>query len=132
MTVPNLVDLLARLRDESNSNCITIIHAEKHGEGDWVIANAAARLARNNIKVAGPEPIKVIDVVERAIRMGAKVAFVGEVRREEDARAVRAAAALNIKPVGIVTAGKLVDAQALLTILGPWKGYDLVLLSQQQ
>ncbi|MGZ3497189.1 MAG: hypothetical protein ACXWNK_16605 [Vulcanimicrobiaceae bacterium] len=131
MRVPNLVELLTRLRDDSIAHGITVVHAEREGEGDWVLANAAARLARSNVKVVGPEPIKAVDLVEHAVRIGAKLVFIGEIRREEDARAARAAAALRIKPVGIITANKLSDAQALITVLGPWKGYDIALLSQQ-
>ena len=131
MSVPNLVELLSRLRDESVVHGITVVHAEKEGEGDWVLATAAARLARSNAKIVGPEPIKAVDLVEHAIRVGAKLAFIGEIRREEDARAARAAAALGIKPVGVITAPKLSDVQALITVLGPWKGYDVALLSQQ-
>lgn len=131
MSVPNLVELLTRLRDDSIAHAITVLHAEREGEGEWVSATAAARLARSNVKLVGPEPIKAVDLVEHAVRIGAKLVFIGEIRREEDARAARAAAALGIKPVGIITVPKLSDAKALVTVLGPWKGYDVALLSQQ-
>jgi hypothetical protein len=129
LTVPNLVELVSRLRDRSLRTPVTVIHCIQDGESEWVLSTAAARLARDNIRTLGPEPIKPIDLVEHAVRVGAKVAFVGELRREEDARAARAAAALDIHPVGAITAPTREEAEALLTILGPWKGYDVALLS---
>lgn len=76
LSVPNLSELVVRLRDPACTRCVTLIHAKRDGEGEWVLANAAARLSRGNIKVFGPE-------------LGA-------------ALIVHKAAALGIKPVGTI------------------------------
>ena len=68
-------------------------------------------------------------MVEHAARIGAQVVLTGEMRREDDARALRAAAALGMRPVGVITAAKLSEAQMMLAVLGPWTNYDVALLS---
>ncbi|HEY8321708.1 MAG TPA: hypothetical protein VIG46_08000 [Candidatus Baltobacteraceae bacterium] len=128
MSVPHLSELLARLRDETTRRSITILHATRPDEGEWIFSNAASRLTRSGIRVFGPEPMKAKDLVEQAAHIGAKVIYVGELRREEDARAVRAAAAFGIRTVATITAGSIEEAQRLLEILGPWTAYNLALL----
>ncbi|HTX59209.1 MAG TPA: hypothetical protein VMH02_05975 [Verrucomicrobiae bacterium] len=129
MSVPNLPELLARLRSDSIKHGVTIVHAKAQGEGDWILGTASARLKRGNLKIVGPEPHTPKDLVEHALRIGAKIVLAGELRREEDSRALRAAAALGVHAVGVITAGKLSEAQALLAFLGPWTNYDVSLLS---
>jgi hypothetical protein len=129
LSVPHLRELLERLRSETIRHGITIVHAKRPAEGEWILSNARARLLRGSIKIVGPEPVKASDLVEQAARIGAKVVLAGEIRREEDARALRAAAALGMKPVGIITAEKLSEAQMRLAVLGPWTNYDLAMLS---
>ena len=129
LSVPNLTELVARLRDPALRHCVTIVHAKKEGEGEWVLANAAARLMRNNVKVFGPEPGTAGDVVEHALRIDAKVVFTGDLRRSEDAMAFRKAAALGIRPVGTITVIRLIEAKMLVEAMGPWTGFDVALLS---
>ena len=129
LSVPNLPELVTRLRDPDIKRCVTVIHAKREGEGEWVLANAAARLMRSKIKVFGPEPGTVADVVEHAIRIDAKVVFTGELRRTEDGIAFRRAAALGVRPVGTITVIRLLEAQMLLETMGPWIGFNVALLS---
>jgi stage III sporulation protein SpoIIIAA len=128
MSVPHLTELLARLRDETARRSITIIHASKAEEGEWIFSNAASRLSRSGIRIFGPEPMKAKDLVEQAAHIGAKVIYVGELRREEDARAIRAAATFGIRTVATITASQLEETQRLVEILGPWTGYDIAIL----
>lgn len=129
LSVPNLAELLLRLRDPSIRNCITAVHAKQQGEGEWVLANAAARLMRGKIKVLGPETGTAIDLVDHAIRIEAKVVFAGELRRGADGLAFRRAATFGIRPVGVITCIRLVEARLVLEEMGPWLGYDVALLS---
>jgi len=131
MRVPNLVELLARLRDPGLRNPITVLHGRVEGEGEWVTANAAARMQRENIKAVGPEAASFSALVEHAARLGAKIVFLGEVRRAEDGRALRNAASLGIHPVAYLTMRTRAEAQDLLTVIGPWEKYDIVLLSSE-
>jgi hypothetical protein len=130
LSVPNLTELVTRLRDPDIRRCITIVHAKREGEGDWVLANGAARLKRTgNVKVFGPEAGTPADVVEHAIRIDAKVVFTGELKRGEDGVAFRKAASFGIRPVGIITVIRLIEAQMLLESLGPWREFNVALLS---
>jgi hypothetical protein len=129
LSVPNLSELVVRLRDPARTRCVTIVHAKNEGEGEWVLANAAARLVRSNIKVFGPELGTAADTIEHGLRMDAKVIFTGDLRRSNDAMAFRKAASLGVKPVGTITVIRLVEAQMLLEAMGPWTDYDVVLLS---
>lgn len=129
MRVPHLPELLARLRDASIARNVTIIHAAKPDEGEWIFTNAASRLTRNGVRVFGPEPMTAKDLVEQAALIGAKVAYIGELRREEDARALRAAASFGIAVVATITCAEKDEAQRLVEILGPWGSYDVALLS---
>ena len=129
LSVPNLTALLARLRNEELRRCVTFVHAKKEGEGEWVLGTAAARLMRGKVKIFGPEAGTIVDLVEHALRIGAKVLFAGEVRRDEDGRAMRQAASLGVRPVGVITCIRLVEAQMRLKEFGPWTGYDVALLS---
>lgn len=128
MSVPHLPELLARLRDEETRRSITILHAKRADEGEWIFSNASSRLTRSGVRVFGPEPMKAKDLVEQAAHIGAKVIYVGEMRREEDARAIRAAAAFGIRTVATVTAPTIEESQRLVEILGPWTGYNLSIL----
>jgi cell division inhibitor SulA len=129
MSVPYLVPLLERLRDEQRSRTITVLHVRSFEEGEWICSTAAARLMRANVRIIGPEMAQVLDLVERAIRTGAKYVFAGQLRNEEDARAMRAAATLGIRPVGYIVKERRVDASNALTLLGSWNSYDVSLLS---
>jgi hypothetical protein len=129
LTVPHLAELLARLRSDDIRHGITIVHAKKPEEGEWILANARARLLRNNVKILGPEPVRAADLVEQACRIGAQVVLAGEMRRDDDSRALRAAAALGLKPVAVITAPTLSEAQVTLAMLGPWTNYDVAMLS---
>jgi hypothetical protein len=131
LTVPHLRELLERLRSDDIRHGITVVHAKKPGEGEWILANARARLLRGSIKIVGPEAVRPADLVEQAARIGAKVVFVGELRREDDARALRVAAAMGIRPVGVITAPTLSEAQMLLAVLGPWNNFDVALLHEE-
>ncbi|MBV8489189.1 MAG: hypothetical protein JO199_01575 [Candidatus Eremiobacteraeota bacterium] len=108
------------LRDESIDHSVTIVHAKHDGEGELALSIAAARIARRGVKVAGPEPSTVFDLLEFGMRVGAKVVFCGELRRAEDGRALRAAAKMGVKVVGIVTNERFAEAQTIVKALGPW------------
>jgi hypothetical protein len=129
ISVPNLVPLMERLRDESLRRTVTILHVHSAEEGEWICSTAAARLTRNQTRITGPEYAKVIDLVERAIRSSTKFVFAGEIRREEDARALRAAATLGIHPIGFIVRERRSEADNTLTMLGSWNSFDLALLS---
>jgi hypothetical protein len=130
LAVPNLTALVARLRDTTIKHGITVVHAKKEGEGEWILATAAARLTRSGIKVAGPEPATPPDLVDHALRIDAKVVLAGELRRDADALALRKAAWFGVSAVGVITCIRLGEAQMLLATFGPWTGYDVQLLSQ--
>jgi len=130
LTVPHLRELLERVRSDSIRYGITIVHATRPDEGEWILSNARARLLRGTLKSIGPDPVRAADLVEQAARIGAQIVLAGELRREDDARALRAAAAVGMRPVGIITAPTYSEAQMTLAMLGPWTNYDVVLLSK--
>jgi hypothetical protein len=129
LSVPHLRELLERVRNETIRHAITVVHARRPEEGDWILSNARSRLLRGTIKIVGPEPARFTDLVEQAARTGAKVVLTGEMRREEDARALRAAAAIGMHPVAVITAGTVREAKMTLAMFGPWTNYDVALLS---
>jgi hypothetical protein len=129
LSVPHLRELLERLRSDTIRHGVTIVHAKRPEEGEWILSNARARLMRGTLKIVGPEAVRAADLVEQAARIGAQVVLTGEMRREDDARALRAAAVLGMRPVGVITAPKLSEAQMMLAVLGPWTDYDVALLS---
>ncbi|HTX58599.1 MAG TPA: hypothetical protein VMH02_02900 [Verrucomicrobiae bacterium] len=129
LAVPNLARLVWRLRDDTIAHSITIVHADREGEGDWALSIAAARIARKGVKVIGPEPYTVFDTVKYGIQLNARVIFAGELRRNEDARALRGAALLGVRVVGTITAGQFAEAQMMLRALGPWSDCDVELVS---
>ena len=132
INVPNLVPLMDRLRDESLKRSITLLHVHSAEEGEWICSTAAARLARNDVKMVGPEPgSRVLDLVEQAIRAKVHYLFAGEIRREEDARALRAAATLDVRPVGYIVRESRTEADNTVTMLGSWNSFDIVLLSEE-
>jgi hypothetical protein len=131
MAVPNLKELLARLRDGKLRNAITIVHAENPEQAEWIFATAAARLTRSGVRVFGPESLPPAGIVEQALRIGAKTVLAGEMRRADDAQALRAAAALGINIAATISKPERHQAQELLDLLGPWTNYDLLLLSRQ-
>lgn len=130
INVPNLVPLMERLRDDNLKRSITIVHVASSEEGEWICSTAAARLARYGDKMVGPEPGRVIDLVETAIRSKVPYVFAGEIRREEDARALRAAATLGIKTVAFIVRPSRKEADDTLTMLGSWSSFDVALLSE--
>ncbi len=129
LSVPNLARLVWHLRDPGIAQSVTIVHAARDGEGELALSIAAARIVRNGVKVAGPEPWTAFDLVEYGIRVGAKVIFAGELRRAEDSRALRAAAHMGAKAVGIVTCGSFAEAQTMVKALGPWASCNLEFFS---
>jgi len=130
INVPNLVPLMERLRDESLKRSITILHVRSYEEGEWICSTASARLARERVQMLAPQDGKVIDLIEQAIRLKVPIVFVGEIRREEDARALRAAATLGIRTVGFLVRESRHDAENTLTMLGGWSSFDVALLSE--
>jgi hypothetical protein len=129
LSVPNLAELLTRLRDQDIRHCVTVIHAKRQGEGEWILANAAARLLRSKVKIFGPEPGTAADVVEHALRIEAKVVFTSELRREADGAALRRAALFGVRSVGVITCIRLSEAKMQIEKMGPWTGFDLAVLS---
>jgi hypothetical protein len=132
INVPNLVQLMERLRDENAKRAITFVHVVSSEEGEWICSTAAARLKRYGDKMIGPEPGKIIDLVETAIRSKVPYLFAGEMRREEDARALRAAATLGIKPVAFIVRPSRTEADNTITMLGSWSSFDVALLSEYE
>jgi type IV secretory pathway ATPase VirB11/archaellum biosynthesis ATPase len=82
------------------------------------------------VELLAPQDGKVIDLVEQAIRSKIPIVFVGEIRREEDARALRAAATLGIRTVGFLVRDSRKEADDTLSILGGWSSFDVALLSE--
>jgi hypothetical protein len=130
INVPNLVPLMDRLRDESLKRSITLLHVRTSEEGDWICSTASARLAREHVQMLAPQDGKVIDLVEQAIRSRAPAVFVGEIRREEDARALRAAATLGVRTVGFLVRETRREAEDTIAMLGGWNSFDIALLSE--
>jgi hypothetical protein len=129
--VPNLVPLIGRMRDESLRRAITVLHVHSIEEGEWVCNTAAARLSRDqHAKIAAPESGRVIDIIEQAIRTKVAYVFVGEIRREDDARALRAAATLGIHPIAFIVRDSRAEANNLMTMLGSWASFDMALLTE--
>lgn len=129
--VPNLVSLLDRLRDENLRRAITLLHVHSPEEGEWICNTANARLHRErNVKITGPEPGRVIDLVEQALRSKVAIVFAGDMRREGDARALRAAATLGIHPVAYIVRDTRAECNNLITMLGPWSSFDVALLGE--
>ncbi|MBV8490079.1 MAG: hypothetical protein JO199_06055 [Candidatus Eremiobacteraeota bacterium] len=118
-----------RLRNADIRNCITVIHAKREGEGEWICGNAAARLQRGKIKIFGPSPGTVPDIVEQALRVDAKIVFAGEMRRDADGLAFRKAASFGVRPVGVITCIRLSEARMVFETMGPWTGYNVELLT---
>jgi len=131
INVPNFVPLMDRLRDENLKRAITLLHAHSAEEGDWICSTAAARLAREKVQALGPTDGRAIDLIETGMRSKVTIVFAGELRREEDARALRAGATFGIRPVAFLVRETRKDAEDALRMLGPWGGYDLVLLSEE-
>ena len=129
LSIPNLARLVWRLRDDTIAHNITIVHAAGPGEGELALSVAGARIARNGTKVVGPEPSTVYDLVEYGMLIGAKVILAGELRRSDDSRALRGAALLGVKTVGIITSKLFSEAQMMLKALGPWGNCDVALFS---
>lgn len=132
INVPNLVPLMERLRDETRKRAITFVHVVSSEEGEWICSTAAARFKRYGDKMIGPEPGKIIDLVETAIRSKVPYLFAGEMRYEEDARALRAAATLGIKPVAYIVRPSRTEANNMITMLGSWSSFDIALLSEYE
>jgi hypothetical protein len=132
INVPNLVPLMERLRDENSKRAITFVHVVSSEEGEWICSTAAARLKRYGDKMIGPEPGKIIDLVETTIRSKVPYLFAGEMRYEEDARALRAGAALGIKAVAYIVRPSRTEADNMLTMLGSWSSFDVALLSEYE
>ena len=130
INVPNLVPLMERLRNEALKRSITVLHVRTSEEGEWICSTAAARLSRERVQLLAPQDGKVIDLVEQAIRSKIPIVFVGEIRREEDARALRAAATLGIRTVGFLVRDSRKEATDTLSILGGWSSFDVALLSE--
>ncbi|MDE2481912.1 MAG: hypothetical protein KGN02_06950 [bacterium] len=131
LSVPHLKEVLARLRDAKLRRAITIVHALRDGEGDWILATTSARLKRGPVRHLGPEPMNARALVEQASRIGAQIVLAGEMRRSDDAQALRAAAALGMRVAAVVTAPERREVENLLAVLGPWEGYDLRIISRQ-
>jgi hypothetical protein len=131
LSVPHLRALLERVRNDTIRHAIKVVHARRPEEGEWILSNARARLLRGTLKIVGPEPARTQDLVEQAARTGAKVVLTGEMRREDDARALRGAAAIGMHPVAVITAGTVREAKMTLAMFGPWTNYDVALLSDE-
>lgn len=86
LSVPHLRELLERLRSDTIRHGVTIVHAKRPEEGEWILSNARARLMRGTLKIVGPEAVRAADLVEQAARIGAQVVLTGEMRREDDAQ----------------------------------------------
>jgi hypothetical protein len=132
LTVPYLKELLDHVRDPEKERAIVIFHAESPEEGEWVMQNAASRLTRNKNKmlVCGPEPNRVTEILEHALRMKAQVAFAGEIRKVEDAQALRSGAALGLRVVAFLAVKDRKLFNDTVAELGPWSNVSLLSLSR--
>ncbi len=131
LSVPHLQEVLARLRDTTARRSITVLHADRDGEGEWILATTAARLKRGPIRFVGPEPMSIRSLVEHAARLSAEVVLGGELRRAEDAQALRSAASMGMRVAAVLTTSERREAENLLGLLGPWEQYDLRVISRQ-
>ena len=130
LSVPYLKELLERLRDPKQERVIMIVHCESREEGEWVLANTAARLARSKIATYGPEMQRPTEIIEQALREKAAVALIGEIRRVDDAHAMRTASALGLRIVGYVTVKTRNEFDDLVAELGPWRSHNVSALSR--
>ena len=128
--VPNFVPLMDRLRDASLKRAITLLHVRSLEEGEWICNTAAARMHREHIEMVGPEAGRVIDLIETAIRTKTHIAFAGELRRDDDARALRAGATFGIHTVAFIVRETRKEADDLVAMLGSWSSFDLAILSE--
>ena len=129
LSIPNIATIVWRLRDEGIGNSVTIVHAGREGEGEWALAIAAARIARKGTKVFGPEPLAVLELLEHGLHIGAKVIFAGELRRLDEARAVRVASTMDARIVATITTPSFDEAQKLFDAMGPWMNCNTELIS---
>ena len=51
LSVPHLRELLERLRSDTIRHGVTIVHAKRPEEGEWILSNARARLMRGTLKI---------------------------------------------------------------------------------
>ncbi len=131
LTVPYLTELVPVLRDPKQQRLIVIFHAESREEGEWVMQNAASRLTRNKeMLVCGPEPNRIPEILEQAMRMKAQVAFAGEIREVKDAHALRSAAVLGLRVVAFLAVKQRAQFDAAVAELGPWDKFNLLSLSR--
>lgn len=128
LTVPFLSDILVKLRDEKAARAIVVFQAESAEQGEWVLQNVAGRLSRGKITIFGPESHRPVEIIEQALRMKAMVALVGEMRRPEDAHAMRASSGMGLQSVGYVVAKERAQYAQAVAALGPWRGYNILSL----
>ena len=122
LNVPYLKETLEHLRDPAAERLVIILHAQSPEEGEWILANVHARLARTKISAVLPEMLTVQKVLEKALYDKAPVALVGEIRRVDDAHAMRVAAGMGLKIVAFVATKERHDFDDVVAELGPWHG----------
>ncbi len=131
LSVPYLPEMLEKLRDPKGNRLIIIFQAQSTDEGDWILANVAARLTKSGLTYYQAEPLKVIDNLEMAMRKQAAVTLLGEIRRAEDGKAMRTAAELGMRAiVAYFAMPARQDFDNSCKAIGPWTGYDFVPLSR--
>lgn len=122
LNVPYLKDVLEHLRDPAPQRLLIILHVKTPEEGDWILANTQARLARTHIAAIVPEMMRIQQVIEKALHTKTPVALVGKIRSADDAHAMRVAAGMGLKLVGYIAVETRAEFDDSVVGLGPWHG----------
>lgn len=132
LTVPYLSELLEKLREPKTDKLIIIFQAQNAAEGEWILANVASRLSRGSMRVHEAEPSTLMNNLEMALSKKVAVALVGELRRVDDGKALRAAAGLGLsRIVAFFAMSDRVEFDNSVKAIGPWDAVDLVSLTRQ-
>ncbi|HVA27507.1 MAG TPA: hypothetical protein VNF68_04970 [Candidatus Baltobacteraceae bacterium] len=131
LNVPYLKELLEKLRDPAQQRLIVIFHANSPEEGQWVLANAMSRLERSHHSAVCDESMRPTEIIEQALRTKSAIALVGEVRRVDDAHAMRTAAQMGLHIAGYIATSDPAQYQDAITGLGPWTHSNLVSMANR-
>ncbi len=132
LTVPYLTELLEKLRAPKTDKLVIIFQAQSAEEGEWILANTASRLSRSGLRVHEAEPSTLMNNLELALAKKVAIALIGELRRVEDGKAIRAAASFGLsRIVGFFAMPDRTEFDNSVKAIGPWENVDLVSLTRQ-
>src|ERR1700722_17364837 len=130
LNVPYLKEMLEKLRDPAQERLIILFHAASPEEGEWVLANVASRLERSHHSPFADEPLRPTEVIERALYTKVSIALIGDVRRTEDAHAMRTAAQMGLHIAGYIGVKERAQYDDMVKGLGPWTHSNLLSLTR--